>query len=47
MALIATGILFGGFFWSLLAFIGKAWPIALIVVGVYLLLRAKKEAATK
>ena len=39
MGVIGGGILFGGFFWSVLQFAGRAWPVALIVMGIYLMLR--------
>ena len=43
MAIIGGGILFGGVFWSLLTFIGKAWPLVLIAVGIYVLLKGRNQ----
>lgn len=37
MAIIGAGVLFGGVFMQFLALIGKIWPVALIIMGVYIL----------
>lgn len=43
MALIGGGILFGGMFMNVLSFIGQAWPIGLIAVGVYILVQSNRQ----
>lgn len=43
MAVIGMGILFGGFFLSLLTLAGKIWPVFLILLGVYVLYTANKK----
>ena len=41
MAVIGTGILFGGVFMTVLAFVGKIWPVFLILGGVALLWQSR------
>jgi hypothetical protein len=42
MALIGTGVLVGGAALTVLEFVGDYWPVALILVGLYLLFRRQK-----
>ena len=42
MTVIGTGILFGGVFMSALTFLGKIWPVFLILGGAYLLLQSRR-----
>ena len=39
MALIGGGLLFGGLFMNLLTLLGKIWPLFLILLGVWILVR--------
>lgn len=42
MALIGSSLLVGGVMFSLLEFIGSAWPLGLIAVGIFLLLKRNR-----
>lgn len=44
---IGTAILFGGALLTLLSWVGKLWPLALILFGASLLWHARKEEAGK
>ncbi|MFQ5419520.1 MAG: hypothetical protein ACE5EY_04050 [Anaerolineae bacterium] len=43
MAVIGLGILFGGVFLSILTFMGKIWPVFLILMGIFVIMTANKE----
>jgi hypothetical protein len=43
MALIGGGILFGGIFLQTLTFIGKIWPVFLILLGIYVLYQGTRS----
>lgn len=47
MVLIGLAAGFGGLFGSALSLLGRAWPLALIAVGVYVLYRSRREAGLK
>lgn len=36
---IGTGLLFGGVFFTALELMGRFWPVVLILVGFYILIR--------
>jgi hypothetical protein len=40
MGLIGLAVTFGGIMMSILTIVGKGWPLILIVIGVYILLKA-------
>ncbi len=43
IALVGTAVLWGGPFMNILEFVGKAWPVALIILGIYILLHANRS----
>jgi hypothetical protein len=45
IAFVGASILFGGFLLTLLTYVGKLWPLALILLGISILVNAKKEKA--
>lgn len=42
MALIGLAITFGGLMMTILTLVSKGWPLILIVIGVYILLKARQ-----
>lgn len=47
IAFVGASIMFGGILLSVLAFVGKLWPLALIIIGISLLVKANKEKPGK
>ncbi|MAT98859.1 MAG: hypothetical protein CL608_17075 [Anaerolineaceae bacterium] len=45
IAFVGVAIMFGGALLSVLAFVGKLWPLALILIGISILVKANKEKA--
>ena len=43
MALVGFTALYGGIFATTLAFLGKIWPVTLIALGIYILLKMRKQ----
>ena len=43
IAFVGVSILFGGALLTVLTWVGKLWPLALIVIGVSILIKANKE----
>ena len=43
IAFVGISILFGGVLLSVLAFVGKLWPLALILIGIGILVKGNKE----
>ena len=43
MALVGFTALYGGIFAKILAFLGTVWPITLIALGIYILLKVRKQ----
>lgn len=47
IAFVGSAILFGGALLTVLAWVGKLWPLALILLGISILWGANKEKAVK
>lgn len=47
IAFVGIAILFGGAFMTLLAFVGKLWPVILILLGISILVSANREKAAE
>lgn len=47
IAAVGASILFGGVFLDALEFVGRYWPIALILVGLYIIVQANREKTPK
>lgn len=47
IAFVGMSILFGGAFMTVLAFIGKLWPVILILLGISILVNANREKLPK
>lgn len=45
IAFVGVSILFGGAFMTVLAFVGKLWPVILILLGISILISANREKA--
>jgi hypothetical protein len=43
IAFVGASILFGGALLTVLAFVGKLWPLALILIGISILVNANRE----
>ncbi|MCA9917683.1 MAG: hypothetical protein KC445_07015 [Anaerolineales bacterium] len=47
IAFVGVSILFGGAFMTVLAFVGKLWPVILILLGISILINANREKMSK
>ena len=47
IAFVGISILFGGAFMTVLAFVGKLWPVILILLGISVLVNANREKMPK
>ncbi|MEZ4589603.1 MAG: hypothetical protein R3D55_00455 [Chloroflexota bacterium] len=47
IAFVGISILFGGAFMTVLAFVGKLWPVILILLGISILVNANREKLPK
>ncbi len=45
IAFVGASILFGGVLLNVLTFVGKLWPLALILIGISILVKGNKEKA--
>ena len=45
IAFVGTSILFGGVLLNVLTFVGKLWPLALILIGISILVKGRDEEA--
>jgi hypothetical protein len=47
IAFVGASILFGGVLLNVLAFVGKLWPLALILIGISILVKSNREKVDK